>query len=515
MRNKTAVIDIGSNTIRLVIYDYEPKKGMREIENIKTVARLKSFLDEENKLNEKGLTLLKEALLAFNEIIDYHGIQDVRAAATAAIRQAVNQQEIVSRMKAETGVNINILTEEEEAYFGYLAVIHSTPVLSAVTVDIGGGSTEVTYYEHKQLIHSHSFPFGAVSLKKDFMAGDQMTQNEHKKLIRFLKSEFNSLGWLKNKKVPIVAIGGSARNVAQIHQQLIKYPVAGVHQYWMEEKDLHETNDMLTAMSKEDLEKLDGLSSDRTDIIAPASQVFCELYKIVDAKGFMFSKKGLREGIVLKELMKRYTAPLSKDNVFMESLNELAFDYSIDKEQAEQMVSLTTELYSHLCAVGVLKENEEDLQLIKRGAYLYYLGDYIDSDSSSQHTFYIIGNRSIDGILHRDRIKIAAVASFKSKSMLYQFMDPFTDWFTNEEMETIRVIGALVKFAYSLNGSKRNIINQLEIRKKNDDLIMTLFAEGRTIAEEYQAGKQKKHLEKALKMNIQLDFKQMSAISNR
>ncbi|AJD90814.1 hypothetical protein JMA_14970 [Jeotgalibacillus malaysiensis] len=506
MKNKTAVIDIGSNTIRLVLYEYDPEKGMKEVENIKTVARLKMYLDDEQNLTDEGVAILEEALLAFNEIIDFHGIKDIRAAATAAVRQAQNSDEIVKRMKKQTGIDIKILTEEEEAFFGFLAVIHSTPVMSAVTIDIGGGSTEVTYYEHKQLQHSHSFPFGAVSLKKDFMGGDQMTKGERKKLIKFLRESFLSLDWLADKKVPIVAIGGSARNIAQIHQQSVNYPVAGVHQYWMTENDLKEVNDELIEMSKEELEKLDGLSSDRTDIIAPASQVFCELYDIVDAKGFMFSRKGLRDGIVFRELMKKYAAPLDKEKVFLSSMNELAFDYAIERSEADHMISLASELYSHLEAVGEISESSFGKQLVKRAAFLYYLGEYIDSDSSSQHTFYIIANRSIDGVLHKDRIALALAASFKSKSMFQQYLEPFDDWFTEEELHEIRLIGSLIKLAYSLNGSKRNLINQIEMRKKGDTLYLSLYAEGRTLAEEYQANKQKKHLEKTLKTSIELDF---------
>ncbi|MDZ5712922.1 Ppx/GppA family phosphatase [Jeotgalibacillus haloalkalitolerans] len=506
MKNKTAVIDIGSNTIRLVLYEYDPDKGMKEIENIKTVARLKMYLDDQQNLTDEGAAILEEALLAFNEIIDFHQIKDVRAAATAAVRQAENSDEIVSSMKKKTGISIKILTEEEEAYFGYLAVVHSTPVMSAVTIDIGGGSTEVTYYEHKQLQHSHSFPFGAVSLKKDFVSGEQITKSERKKLIKFIRESFLSLEWLSDKKVPIVAIGGSARNIAQIHQQSVNYPIAGVHQYWMTEKNLQEVNDELIEMTEEELEKLDGLSSDRTDIIAPASQVFCELYDIVDAKGFMFSRKGLRDGIVFKELMKKYAAPLDKEKVFLSSMKELAFDYAIEREEAEYMISLASELYSHLGALGELKETEKGLQLLKRAAFLYYLGEYIDSDSSSQHTFYIIANRSIDGVLHKDRIALALAASFKSKSMFNQFLEPFDDWFSDEELHEIRLIGSIIKLAYSLNGSKRNLVNQIEMRRKGDELHLRLYAEGRTLAEEYQAGKQKKHLEKTLKKTIVLDF---------
>jgi len=262
-------------------------------------------------------------------------------------------------------------------------------------------------------------------------------------------------------------------------------------------------------MDYDDLEKLEGLSNDRIDIITPAAQVFCELFEITKATGFLFSRKGLRDGLVLKELMHQFVAPLNKEHVFLNSLKELSFDYAINSKNAEQLMYLASELYEHLCMIGLLTHSEQDLTLLKRGAFLYYLGEYIDSDSSSQHTFYIIANRSIDGVLHHDRIKLASIASFKNKSPMQQFLAPFKDWFSKEEIQTLRELGALLKFAYSLNGSKRNIVNQLEVSAQNDELKITLYATGNTLAEEYQAEKQKKHLEKAIKKTIALQFNDM------
>lgn len=510
MRLKTAVIDIGSNTIRLVIYDYEVNKGMKEVENIKTVARLRNYLNADNEMKEEGIGLLVSTLKGFKEIIHHHKITDLKIAATAAIRQAANRNKIIERVRKETNFELTILTEEEEAYFGFLAVAHSTPVLSAVTIDMGGGSTEITYFEDKQLKHSHSFPFGVVSLKKDYVKNEVMTAQEQTELTEFLNGQFQKLTWLKNKKVPIIAIGGSARNIAQIDQQLKEYPIAGVHQYWVSKDSLFSLRNQILRMNYSDLEKLDGLSNDRIDIIAPASQVFCQLFEVVQATGFLFSRKGLREGLMIKELMNQLDAPLNKEHVFENSLKELFYDYSITKQNAQQMMYIAEQLYHKLVEIEVFSYSQENLALLKKGACLYYLGEYIDSDSSSQHTFYILANRSIDGILHHDRVKIAAIASFKSKSAMQQYLKPFDKWFTKEDIQNLRELGALLKLAYSLNGSKRNIIKHIEIHNHHPEFEIKLYAAGNPLAEENQAEKQKKHLEKAIKRPIFLTFIQQN-----
>lgn len=148
---KTAIIDIGSNTIRLVLYQYDKEEGLRELGNIKTVARLRTYLQPSGEMSEEGIQVLTETLLTFKAMLDDFEVVDVKAAATAAIRQASNRVKIITLMKERTGIQIELLSEEEEAYYGYVAVAHSIGTRSAVTIDIGGGSTEITLFENKQL----------------------------------------------------------------------------------------------------------------------------------------------------------------------------------------------------------------------------------------------------------------------------------------------------------------------------------------------------------------------------
>ncbi len=148
---KTAIIDIGSNTIRLVLYQYDNEEGLRELGNIKTVARLRTYLQPSGEMSEEGIQVLTETLLTFKAMLDDFEVVDVKAAATAAIRQATNRESIITLMLERTGIQIELLSEQEEAYYGYVAVVHSIGTQSAVTIDIGGGSTEITLFEHKQL----------------------------------------------------------------------------------------------------------------------------------------------------------------------------------------------------------------------------------------------------------------------------------------------------------------------------------------------------------------------------
>ncbi|MBM4764508.1 exopolyphosphatase [Bacillus sp. B15-48] len=504
---KRSIIDIGSNTIRLVIYEGNKNRTYREIENIKTVARLRNHITDQGDLADKGIDLLLHILKGFKEVLDYHQLHTVKCVATAAIRQAVNKQEILKIVKAETGFDITILSGKEEAYYGYFAVSHTTPIDEAVTIDIGGGSTEITYFKKRKLIHSHSFPFGVVSLKEQFISGGQINATEKARFVAYIKESFQSLQWLKSLKVPIIAIGGSARNVAQIDQNLKNDPLAGIHQYTMTQKDLTNILLLVETSSMKELEKLEGLSKDRADLIQPALTVFVLLSEYVQSGTFMFSRKGLREGIFMKEYEGRGECP-NLNHILNRSMDELINDYQINQKHSEQVANLTKQISTQLSQLYGTQESDEYEKILEVGAKVYYLGKYIDSDVSSQHTFYLLANKSINGITHRQRLILALVASFKNYQLFKQYIAPFVDQFSKEELQKIRIAGAITKLAASLDASKRGIIKEiyLEKIKATNGLKMTLRYEGNAFVEKYQAEKHTRQLEKAIEKEIRLIF---------
>jgi exopolyphosphatase/guanosine-5'-triphosphate,3'-diphosphate pyrophosphatase len=508
-KEKWAVIDIGSNTIRLVIYEKSNGGSYKESENIKTVARLRQYLTQEKVLQSEGMTLLIDILQGFQEIIDFHHISNIYCVATATIRQAKNQQEIVAIVKEKTGFNMQIFSEREEAFFGYYAVSHSTPIDTGITIDIGGGSTEITYFENRELIHYHSFSFGVVSLKDQFMKQDRITEMERNKLTEYILKSFDQLPWLRNLQVPIIAIGGSARNIAQIDQNLKKYPIAGIHQYIMTYSDLQKIQTYLEQFSIEQLEKVEGLSKDRADIIIPALEVFVRLYEYCQSTSFMFSKKGLRDGISIKKSESRDKVQ-STDQIIYNSVSELLADYGVDGPHAHYRGRLAENLFEEVRCFYKIESKEPLKKIVIRGAQLYYLGQYIENDSSSQHTFYLLANQSINGLLHKDRVKLAFIASYKNKTLLKQYMASFSNWFTKIEIDEIRIAGAIAKLACALDSSKRAIVKKVSFEEISPTILqLNVYCQGNAFVEQYEIEKNIRQLEKAIHRTIALAFIQV------
>lgn len=154
---KHAMIDIGSNSIRLVMIGIDRDYFFKELLNFKAVARLSNYIDQNEQLSRAGVNVLLSVLKRFKSIIEREAnVSVVDAFATAAMRKARNRDAVLRRVRKETGINVRLLSGLKEAYYGYLAVVNATYVENGMTIDIGGGSTEVTMFRNRQLIHAHS-----------------------------------------------------------------------------------------------------------------------------------------------------------------------------------------------------------------------------------------------------------------------------------------------------------------------------------------------------------------------
>ena len=510
-RKLKAIIDIGSNSIRLVVFSYSSIEGLVEHYNYKTVARLSMHIGADGNLSEEGIHLLIETLNKFKKVLEDLEVMDVFAAATAAIRQAENRETIINKAEQQTNIRITIITAEEEAYYGYLAVIHSTSIPTAITIDMGGGSTEVTYFENKEIKFSHSFPFGAVSLKKRFITNGLITTEEKISLLAFVREQFKSLKWLQNLQVPIIAIGGSARNLAQVDQERKNYSLHGTHQYALSAVDLQEISYKFTQSSLEGLKKIDGLSSDRADIIVPALETFRVFMEVVQGTAFIYSKKGLREGVIFAQLIKHFPEDFNVNSVTKNAVRHVLGKFHVDEHKSLHLYEIFSSIYNKFEQWGYITSMKNDA-LLQYAYQLFHIGKEIDPDASSQHTFYLLTNLTIDGISSSDRLKLALLASYKNKDTFKQYIDLYPHTINNIESKQLRDIGALIRFTKGMDVLGRSHIKNVSIKRSLNKIEFIFLVVGNNILEQYQAEKLKKHLEKIVHVEVELTFLDMEEI---
>lgn len=507
---RIALIDIGSNTVRLVIFNIDANSfyDVSELQNIKVSARLVQYV-EDGRMNDKGIEILTQLVDSYMTIIDKYDVAQVLPVATAAVRNSENANEIVDHVYKQTGLKIRILSDKEEALFGNYAVRYTFNIYDGLSVDIGGGSTEVTLFKNKEVVNSHSFPFGAVSLTNQFFKGK--AHNDPKALketTKWVKKQFKKVDWLANTNLPILAIGGSARNIAEVYQLQNDYPLSGSsHGYPMEPEWVDETLALFTSTSYDKLDSLDGLSKDRQDTIISAAIVFQQLLNVTNSPSFILSRRGLREGIIIHYLNENHSNPYDLYAVPQQQVIRLTEQYGIQEFSTNRRIAIADMLLNQLEENDILSVDIKHLELMYYGATLYNLGSFIENDASPQHTFYVISNTNIHGFDHYDRVRLALLASYKNRSLYRRYLSDFEGWFSQDERDLLLKLGSIIKFAEALNDSHVNQIEDIQLNKNKDkgyDLLVRYS--GELVSEPYQAEKQRNHFERAVGDSVKIEF---------
>lgn len=199
-------------------------------------------------------------------------------------------------------------------------------------------------------------------------------------------------------------------------------------------KEIEDVNQYLSNLSYAQLQKVEGLSNDRVDIILPAVDVFESIVKVTEAPIFILSGKGLRDGVFYKELTKP-NGYKTFPNVIEQSLYELSQDYRLSLEHANQLSKIADSIFIQLRDLNLTDFSETDYFFLKKAASIYNFGEYVYYESSSEHTFYLLVNRRIDGMNQKERIKLALIASYKNKSLFRQYIEPYQNWFSKIEQK--------------------------------------------------------------------------------
>lgn len=292
------LIDIGSNTVRLVIYEIKKKsKDYMIILNTKDSVRLRNHVID-NTLSEEGIQKLFNVLKRFKSILKKnYKIDKLKLFATQTIRMVDNKFEVIDRVKEHFNWKIDLLTSEEEALFGFQGMNTYLPdQKEGIFVDLGGGSTELVYFKNGHPIHNHSFPFGSIVLR-NMINHSIPTKEELHKLQTFLINEFDSIPWIRTVSAPLIVGGGSSRNLIRIDRFLTKRHES-THGYTIHFREINRIRQILMLLSIDEIENIEGFSSSRADIIIPSIYVFECLYEYINASYYVCTRTGLREGVL-------------------------------------------------------------------------------------------------------------------------------------------------------------------------------------------------------------------------
>ena len=288
-----AVVDVGSNSVRLVLYRLEGR-AIWQIYNEKVLAGLGQNLAETGWLSADGVAAAMAALRRFRSVLDGAAPDEVFCAATAAVREARDGAAFVERVRAETGLVIRVLSGEQEAHYSALGVIAGQPGARGVVGDLGGSSLELVRIADGQPGAGITLPLGPFALgAPSFAEPAELGRTIRARLAKATPAYAASC---------LHAVGGAWRNIALIHMEATRYPLRIVHQYEMTAREALEAARFVAQQSRASLERIPGVSKKRAETLPCAALVLEGMVEMLGFERISFSAYGLREGLLFEAI---------------------------------------------------------------------------------------------------------------------------------------------------------------------------------------------------------------------
>lgn len=506
-RYTLGIIDIGSNSIRLVIYEVESGGGYRIIYENKYSARLSREVGSDGRIPRSSLEAAIEVLRQFRTICEQFHATHIRAAATAAIRNAANAGEIIRWLERETGLTIERVSGEQEAYYGFLGVLQSMSIQDGMIVDIGGGSTELTLFRDRQLLHSISIPLGAVNAYTRFASGEQWNDGEIEALREEIREQLRQLDWAdSNPGLPMIGLGGTIRTIAKMHQRKTKYSLPVVHHYEMGGETVDEMARVLPYETTAYRKKVPGLSKDRADLIVPGMLILQTVYDYVEADRYIVSSAGLRDGLFRDWFAPQ--EPVVSDALRTSVRNLLRFGPPVSEASLHAVYEDMVTMYHALVQAAPC---EQDRAVMYTAAMLSESGTMINYYKSSQHAVYRIMYGGIYGLTHREAVLSAITADYHPKKRTPQLLEQHADILDASDTGRVHRLGSLLALAKAIRSTP--VVQKIHATAKNGSLHVQMHCTAEPLVQNRRMEESAKELEDA--WNIKLTWSEHPAASTK
>ncbi|MDF2922993.1 MAG: Ppx/GppA family phosphatase [Paenibacillaceae bacterium] len=468
---RIGIIDIGSNSIRLVIYEVTGVYAYRVIDENKESARLSGKIDQDGKMKRADMMAIVQTLNHFKMLCQANRANSIRAVATAAIRNAANSQEILDVLRQYTEMDIEILPGDEEARLGFLGMINTMDIQDGLVIDIGGGSTEVSLFLNRTLIHSISFTFGSVNTTKKYTKDGVVDQESITRIRQMVTAALSKEPWIKGHKgLPLIGLGGTIRTVCKLDQREKKYSLPLTHNYRLEAEAVDRLLAELGPMPVERRKKRDGMTSSRADIIVPGLIILQTVFEFADAAHYIVSGSGLRDGLFFESLD---PANPQLHNVLEHSVrNLLTLHPTISLQHVEQVNRLALKLFDDMQDVHHLSVRSRSYLHV--ASLLYRIGVTVFYYDFPKHTFYLMAHSRLYGLSHREILICAIAASYKNKNRTRQMCLEYKDILTESDCQLIIRLGTLLQLAIGMDRSQTQPLLRLTAITRSTELELCL-----------------------------------------
>jgi exopolyphosphatase/guanosine-5'-triphosphate,3'-diphosphate pyrophosphatase len=459
-RERLAAIDVGSNSIRLLVAEVGPQSGITVIDEVKEQPRLATGVAQTGRLDLAAMERAVAALRRMHGVCERRGVSRIMAVATAAVREAVNGEEFVRRVKEEIGLDLRIIDAETEAALSYRSVAHHFPLEGGRTVvaDIGGGSLELIGAVDGMIEHSLSLPFGAVRLT-ELHLDDKDARRAVRRLREYLRRQFRRRLPLRDWAATcLIGSGGSFTNLGRMAAARRGLSAADpVHGTAVSVAEVEHMLAWLAAMSPEKRAAVPGLNPQRADIILAGLAVTAELLERIEAREVKVSAFGLREGLLL-EMAGADAAPAAVEPLRL--IREFAERCHSDRRHVEHVRILALNLFDLLA--DRLEVTADERGTLEAAALLHDVGQLVSYRKHHKHSYQLIMHGERLPFSPRERAMVALISRYhrrkgpKRKQAAFAALD-------SEDQAVVRRLAGILRVAEGLDRGHSAIVEKLAV----------------------------------------------------
>jgi exopolyphosphatase/guanosine-5'-triphosphate,3'-diphosphate pyrophosphatase len=476
-----AAIDIGSNSVRLKISRLQAGR-LKGIHEDREVTRLGEGVFSGGLLSPESMSQTVQVLRRFNRAVQECGTDTVKVVATSAVRDARNSRIFLEWVRATTGWTIEIISGLEEARLIHLGILSAgrMDAKSALLIDLGGGSCELTLSRDGHLRDTVSLPLGAVRLTGEFLKHDPPRKNELKRLHEFVDREILRVqARIKAARVgAVIATSGTAAALVAIASHFARPRKRRPSTYATREM-MRRIVKQITRLTLEQRQKVPGIGPRRAEIICAGTVAYAELLERCHLPGFRYSSLGLRDGI-LAQMAADYDRSTRSGRAIeserWESIKRAVERYRVDLNHALHVRDSALLLFSSLKSVHQLPA--EYREWLSAAAMLYEVGDYVNRNGHHRHTYYIIANSEILGYTPQQRRIIGSIARYLGKSHPTPGDGPMSA-LSPEEQENVEKASVLLRIARALNMARSRSVGKVAVTARSGKVAMKLTPRGK------------------------------------
>jgi len=480
---RIAAIDVGSNSIHMVVAQIEPDGRFHVLDRAKERVRLGHRSLTSGKLSDEAMDAGLKTLAAYKTLADRHGAERIKAVATSAVREAANGGEFIRRVRDEIGLRVKVIPGREEARLIYLGVAHAIDLTTEPTllVDAGGGSVELILTVDGKPVQLHSLKLGVIRLSEKFINSDPPTNKELAALEdhvgEILKPTLKRMQDYRIRRV--VCTSGTLLNVVSIagHRRG-EPPDAHMNNFVVTADEIARVRKQVQKATYEERLRIKGLDSKRADVIIPGACLADEILQYLKAEELVACTWALREGVLL-DFIARNPVKIAEVERFADprrrSVARLVRHLGEENSHGSHVAHLALELHDQLAErLGLPAESRDWLEY---AAMLHDLGHHIDHRDHHRHSHYLITNSELLGFRKEEVQIIALVARYHQKAVPKDDDDDFRD-LSKSDRQIVRGLSALLRVADGLDRSHYSVVKHVTVQSQGSKTILQLATEG-------------------------------------